>query len=335
MIKQKIIKAEILLSRRCNLSCIYCGIQRRDRRVIGIDLWKKILDNLKELGCSITPIYGAEPTLEFDLLKSFIEYAEGIGISTTLITNATMLESNKLEELYKVGLRSLTVSIDTLRVDCGDTDRRRRDSALVALKKFKEFGEIRDREISVTISKKNLLELPLLIEEFNKEGIWVSFDALHWNDRGRDGSSMPDDKCIPLDRVRDIVLKPVDTGLVFHIMSLVEYMKIKGYRIHQSLDIIDMWKDGFWRGLDWSCGGRDMGFVTIDCDGSMMVCDSFGPEKMHELFKGWDLVEKWDSFEAFREQLVKGYGCCCFWSTHIMSQKMVGKEEGIKNFLHV
>ena len=81
-----LIKAEILWTRTCHLSCHYCGMATGQRNLRSSHFWKVGLQNLKELGCPFIAIYGAEPLSDFEKLPMFVEDATKLNISSTLIT---------------------------------------------------------------------------------------------------------------------------------------------------------------------------------------------------------------------------------------------------------
>ena len=64
----QIVKAEILWTRKCPLSCPYCSMANGRSNDLSIDQWKKGFDNLKQLGCGFAAFYGAEPLADFNKL---------------------------------------------------------------------------------------------------------------------------------------------------------------------------------------------------------------------------------------------------------------------------
>jgi MoaA/NifB/PqqE/SkfB family radical SAM enzyme len=113
-----IVKAEILWSRTCPLSCSYCAMPDGRKNSPTIEQWCEGFRQLKKLGCSFAAFYGAEPLHDFDKLPEVIQFAEDIGIHTTVITSGVSTDArSKLKTLYEHGLRSLTTSYDEVYLD--------------------------------------------------------------------------------------------------------------------------------------------------------------------------------------------------------------------------
>ncbi len=112
---RKIVKAEILFTRKCPLSCRYCRMKNYNIQEIGIDKIIKGLEVIKKLGGNFIAIYGAEPLVRFGDLLKYQEEVTKLGIDSTVITSGLGLTEYKWEALYKAGLRSITMSIDSLK----------------------------------------------------------------------------------------------------------------------------------------------------------------------------------------------------------------------------
>lgn len=111
--------AEIRLNWECNARCKMCGlsnyIYRQDqnrKNNLSLDEIKKIIDDLKELGCTNLTLSGGEPTLS-PILIDTIQYATDKGIQTALNTNGFLLDKEYLERLIVAGVKIFTFSIDS------------------------------------------------------------------------------------------------------------------------------------------------------------------------------------------------------------------------------
>lgn len=323
--ERKIIKCEILLTRKCNYKCKYCAIRRNIETNRDFGLWKDTLQALKLLGSEINPIYGAEPLLEKDLLLKILKYSAEIDMPNTLITNASLITGDVAKELYDSGLRSITFSYDGNYIFADEFSARKSSHAERAIEIFKKF-DMRDIEIVVTVSRRNFRELEEILGRFSEMGVWVSFDLIHW-DRGQ-----PDSKCPPRHTIEDLLFtKQHIRDLKTMLTSLKKKRREEGRLLHQDDRTIDIICNNL-PGYTWSC--NDFGFITLEADLTVRPCDDFCPQEIRGKYTVPDLLEKWDEFQTLRKSLRKKYKCRCLWSTHIMSEIMYKEREAGAYFRH-
>ena len=149
---KKLIKAEILWTRKCPLKCSYCSMVDPFIERAPLELMVKGLSNLKDLGCEFIAIYGASPLYDFKGLPEYIEAATDLGIlSTVIIDGSGKDDMEKVFELYDYGLRSLTVSYDFSPYD--KSSRAKTNSGMFILNQFSTLDDIRDVEFVSTITK--------------------------------------------------------------------------------------------------------------------------------------------------------------------------------------
>jgi len=329
-----IAKAEILLVRdRCNLKCSYCNIVRENEHTMSIELWQKGIDNLKQLGVCFLPIYGSEPLLELAVLREFLSYCREVNMSNSVISNCMLMNEKNANDLVESGLESLTVSVDSLK-NChmDKSTELRTKKSLVTLDYLQREHKLRDLEVSVTINRLNLEELPDLIEFFNSKGIWTSFDVIHY-DREQEGS-----KCPPLEKITNhafSVSHPNDLTRIRNVFKKVIEMKDDGYLIHQTRDILEMWLEGYALHLGWKCGVEtgEIGWLTILANGDVTICDDYTPYSLNG-FKVYNLVEQWKNFTNILKFIRTRMNCRCFWSTHIQSERMLNNPKMPEYFSH-
>jgi radical SAM protein with 4Fe4S-binding SPASM domain len=101
------------LTNNCNLSCPECssgsGKMKRQRGFMDIDLFKKLITELKPYVYNINLYFQGEPMLH-PLFFSFIESCSGI--HSTVSTNGHFLSPGNSEKIVTSGLNRLIVSID-------------------------------------------------------------------------------------------------------------------------------------------------------------------------------------------------------------------------------
>lgn len=110
------IVAQIIPTRRCNLSCSYCNEYDRVSEPVPLEEMRRRIDRLADLGTGIITLSGGEPLLHPDA-AALIRYIRRRGAIATLITNGYLLSPAVIDELNEAGLDSLQISIDNVRPD--------------------------------------------------------------------------------------------------------------------------------------------------------------------------------------------------------------------------
>jgi cyclic pyranopterin phosphate synthase len=99
----------IAVTANCNLRCLGCRYGREF--MAGSQLpWpvvRDLLDDAKDLGVDGIRFYGGEPLVHKDIVR-MVEHSIRRGLPTWLSTNAILLK-DKIDDLYKAGLRSIEI----------------------------------------------------------------------------------------------------------------------------------------------------------------------------------------------------------------------------------
>lgn len=327
-----LVKLETLLTRLCPLECFYCHMIHRpgETNHIPVDQeldeegWLRAAQAYRDLRLPFTAIYGSEPIHPrvYSKLLSFIKALEAPGeghVDTTIITSCIGMSDKKLRQLYDVGLRSFTTSVDSLQ-DMKPVDK---DIGLKSEKgwfwaqEFKKFPDIRDVEVIFTVSKKNIPELPEVIKVASDHGIWVHFDIVHYS-RGQPGS-----KVYGKPKAEGWYLTKEDMPLVESTFQKVLDLKDNGYLIHPSRESIEKWFDWNYVSLQgWTCAKKSEntwpGFATVEPNGLVRPCDDFLPPEMvnDDPIYVWDLPTRLNEYVERVKYFVEKYKCECFWETH-------------------
>lgn len=323
-----LVKAEILFSRKCNLRCGHCGMVNNEPNSISIEEWKKGFDNLKALNCGFAAFYGAEPMLEFDKLKVVLPYAESIGIPTTIITSGKGIPNfiEKLDELYKLGGKSLSMSYDPIGYD--SYSKMKSEMALTYLKYWASLPNIRDAAAIVTLTSSNYHLLPLTVEFFSNYGIWTFFDIIHQT------RNMPGEKC--KDYAGKLLFKERHKEPFVKMLSILESMKKNGALIHNDPIFFHLVKENLSKGdlYNWCCADYKVfpSWLTIDCDGTVLPCDDFHVTRDFKFYK--ELTSWWPKCKkVFKAEILK-HGCKCCWNTHIGAHSIKGGLLTMGDYVH-
>lgn len=106
-------KALIQITERCNLHCAHCFVSAT-REGIDMDLARfeaELLPRLWEARVSRVTLTGGEPFAHPDLIKIVLSCRRQ-GMTVTLCTNATLIDSEAIEHLAAIGGVRLNVSLD-------------------------------------------------------------------------------------------------------------------------------------------------------------------------------------------------------------------------------
>lgn len=98
----------------CNLKCRLCPTwqhMKRERGFMGLEKFKKIIDENSDIFKRINMIFAGEPLLDKDVFK-MVAYAENKGIEVLLSSNTTLFSDEKIEELFDSNLSLLIVCLD-------------------------------------------------------------------------------------------------------------------------------------------------------------------------------------------------------------------------------
>ncbi len=107
---------QLVVIRKCNLSCSYCNEFDKTSEPVPLSLLKDRAKKLKELGAFSICFTGGEPTIHPDLFE-LIRYArfDLKFLRTSMITNGFYLKKELIEKLNEAGLQDMQISIDGVK----------------------------------------------------------------------------------------------------------------------------------------------------------------------------------------------------------------------------
>jgi len=311
-----IVKAEILWSRLCGLSCPYCSMATGKRACKSEYLWLEGVKNLKNLNCGFVAIYGAEPLDDFDVLPEFVEALSKAKIANTLITSCYRQDTKeKLNILFQYGLRSLTVSYDgSEKYDPSST--RKTNRGLEHLRWFKDKYQDKakiDAAVCMTINRKNIDEVIPTVHMMNELDIWTLFDFIH-PDRGQKGS-----KCKNTEYTKELLFTEEDLPKIVRVLTKVQLLKKDGCKIHWSDELLQQTIDRpeVLIKYDWHCVDKNFpSWLTVDCTGEVYCCDDFQIKNNTRKWYFWDIEDQLGAFAKYWKEATKKECPGCFWNTH-------------------
>ncbi|MET0284624.1 MAG: radical SAM protein [Polyangiales bacterium] len=104
---------QMVVTRRCNLTCGYCNEYDDVSDPIPVERLKRQIDHVAALGTIVLTFTGGEPLLH-PQLDELIAYAVSKGLQVTSITNGYPVTRKWIQRLNEAGLTFLQISIDNL-----------------------------------------------------------------------------------------------------------------------------------------------------------------------------------------------------------------------------
>jgi Fe-coproporphyrin III synthase len=102
------------ITRACNLKCIHCYAHATEKALekeLSTEQVKTVLDDLSVFGAPVVLFSGGEPLVRTDLTE-LASYAVDKGMRAVISTNGTLITKEKANELKKIGLSYVGVSLD-------------------------------------------------------------------------------------------------------------------------------------------------------------------------------------------------------------------------------
>jgi len=97
------VHVQFMPTNRCNLNCSFCSCAARNKNIeMDFNLAKKIIDDLKDLGCKAVTITGGGEPLFYPQIEELIEYFYRKKIKIGLVTNGLLLHKVSKDTLNKL-----------------------------------------------------------------------------------------------------------------------------------------------------------------------------------------------------------------------------------------
>ncbi len=171
-------EAQLIVTRRCNLSCGYCTEYDNFSEFIPLETLKQRIDALHRLRVVNVALLGGEPLMHPDLAE-VIAHADRRGrAQVSVTTNGFLLTEDLIHRFNAAGLANMEVSIDQVRADrtgyiqkCLKTMRPK----LALLRRLAEFDVL----INMVLCDETKSQFAAAIRELTDLGFPVTIDLLH------------------------------------------------------------------------------------------------------------------------------------------------------------
>jgi 12,18-didecarboxysiroheme deacetylase len=177
------------VTRACNLHCVHCyarAVEQKHEKELTHDQGLAVIDDLADFGAPVILFSGGEPLMRPDLAE-LARYAVSKGMRAVISTNGTLITREKANELKKIGLSYVGVSIDGME-PVNDRFRGKKGAfrdAMAGIKNCQEAGL--KVGLRFTINRMNRDEIPYILDLLEEHDIpRVCFYHLVYAGRGSD-----------------------------------------------------------------------------------------------------------------------------------------------------
>lgn len=163
-------------TKKCNLKCSHCFADahhnKKSINELNTEEAKCVIDILAANDVVTVNFCGGESLTREDVFE-IMTYTKDCEILPSLSTNATLLSKNTCEKVYNSGVRSITISLDSLTAK--NHDRLRQvygayDNAIEGIINAVEFRKFEEIIINTTLTDFNYNEIPHIYELVKKLG---------------------------------------------------------------------------------------------------------------------------------------------------------------------
>lgn len=297
----------IFLTRKCLLSCKYCGIVREKKKEMGLVEWKSIFKLLKDKVVSFT-LMGGEPVLYSKFFK-LMSWLNSEDINYTLSTTG-VYRKEVLERVLRTEFYGVAVSIDNFEngIFFDRFSERKSKSGFFLLDNIGAKHKI----ACITLGKNNLSVVVDLVKEFSSRGWLTCINPCQFKkDKDRffsDGERVFTEK----DRESTIAVG----------QSLVQ-LKKQGYLLSGTEWIYQNWVD-LVLNQNWKCINTPS--IFVDSDGGLGCCWDYKGKRVQK----WSVESLVVDLQKFRSSYLKDVieGCSgCSWESQILADRILAGKE--------
>lgn len=168
--------AQLIVTRRCNLSCGYCSEFDNVSEPVPLEDLKERIDALHRLGSVNITLLGGEPLMHPDVAE-VVRYA-GRKSNVSIVTNGFLLRNGVIESLNEAGLNNLTVSIDTLHADPSRYIQKSFRSLKTRLQRLANLAKF-DVHVTAVLCDSSKDDFQTLVREVQAFGFRMSVNLIH------------------------------------------------------------------------------------------------------------------------------------------------------------
>jgi len=158
---------------RCNMKCIHCGSSANHNprsNELTLDEWKKVVDDLVELGSEYITLSGGEPFV-WPHWAELSKYIARKGKTLSIVSNGYLITNDDIKFLKDIGMWNIGLSVDGLQ-NTHDKIRGIKGAyirALGSVERFKKAGI--KVVVSTSVSRLNIKDLSDLRKILSENGV--------------------------------------------------------------------------------------------------------------------------------------------------------------------
>jgi len=170
------VEAQLIVTRRCNLSCGYCTEYDKTSEFIPLELLEPRIDALHRLRVVNIALLGGEPLMH-PRLPEVVAYAQRHS-QVSITTNGFLLTRDLIERCNSAGLANMEVSIDALTPDSIGYIQKSLKTLQPKLGLLRRFARF-DVFVNMVLCEQTKLEFAQALDEINRLGFHATIDLLH------------------------------------------------------------------------------------------------------------------------------------------------------------
>ncbi len=175
--------AQIVVTRRCNLSCGYCNEYDDFSPPVPLETLKERLDKLADLGTVVVTLTGGEPMIH-PQVHEVVAHAVSRGMVCTSITNGYPLTRTWIERLNAAKLTLMQISVDNVEPnEMSQKSWARLKGRMQLLAEHAEFSV----NVNAVLGSCTPDETRLVVAEVERMGFYMTVGLLHDGDGQLDG----------------------------------------------------------------------------------------------------------------------------------------------------
>jgi molybdenum cofactor biosynthesis enzyme MoaA len=170
------IEAQLIVTRRCNLSCGYCTEYDNFSEPIPFEILKERIEALHRLRVSNIALLGGEPLLHPKIGEVVAHANRQAQVSMT--TNGFLLSDKLIERLNEAGLSNMQVSIDSLHPDTSGYIQKSMKSIVPKLERLQRLAKF-DVHVNIVLCEDSKEHFKTTLHELRRFGFFVSVNLIH------------------------------------------------------------------------------------------------------------------------------------------------------------
>ncbi len=175
------LEAQLIITRRCNLSCGYCTEYDHSSPPVPLADLKERMDAIHRLGVINISLLGGEPLMHPDLME-IIKYGSRHS-QVSITTNGFLLKEGLIHQLNEAGLSNLQISVDALHSDPSNYIQKSLNKLVAKLELLKTRATF-DVHANVVLCESTKDTFEETVNRIREFGFYVSIGLFH-NDQGQ------------------------------------------------------------------------------------------------------------------------------------------------------